>query len=361
MSLPANYSLNPFLRDRDLGADKVTTDDIKGKARADSTSSLDASASLNRQQASQQVGLSRASTNPFKSQTPSTSTVSAPSQTATSPRLPPSRSSVTKTPGLSPLKVPTFHAGQPSSPSSSHRSTRNETPTSTLAPSATIQQSLRAAENASSTKTREDATIHVIRQSTITHVEPQPTSSKPMKHSALIAEVTNAVKEAEASPRPPPRRSGHGPSKSRLPSLAEPYLKETPNANTWSCVDLLQGIPGETPYAMIILNQPITRKDIFLRAWAASEPEIRPPPKTEVWTDRQVNCVSAQMVAQIGYMTALILSNGPGLSPGTDTADIISYLPDLIKGDLDSLRSDVQEYYARRVCRPPFGLSQLIR
>lgn len=56
-----------------------------------------------------------------------------------------------------------------------------------------------------------------------------------------------------------------------MQTLARPILDQDPSVTAWTCVDLIQGLPGPRPYAMIILNQPITRKDIFLRAWAASE------------------------------------------------------------------------------------------
>jgi hypothetical protein len=60
-------------------------------------------------------------------------------------------------------------------------------------------------------------------------------------------------------------------TESRLYELSKPFLDNDPNTISWSRVDLVRGISSssERPTAMIILNQPITRIDIFLRAWSA--------------------------------------------------------------------------------------------
>ena len=55
-------------------------------------------------------------------------------------------------------------------------------------------------------------------------------------------------------------------------SVAQKYQKEEPGIKLWSCTELLKGKrPKDERYAMIILNQPITRKDVCLRAWTTSE------------------------------------------------------------------------------------------
>ena len=148
-----------------------------------------------------------------------------------------------------------------------------------------------AAEYQSSLNKKPESQIQIIRQSS--NLSPQKLSastkrSEPHhKNAELIRRVSTAVKESEQEDTPPapPRRSAPaststsasnaGPtttrSKSKLQTLTRQILDDDPSITPWTCVDLIQGIPGPRPYAMIILNQPITRKDIFLRAWAASE------------------------------------------------------------------------------------------
>ncbi|ORY22966.1 Thiamin pyrophosphokinase, partial [Naematelia encephala] len=68
--------------------------------------------------------------------------------------------------------------------------------------------------------------------------------------------------------------------------------------------------------AMIILNQPITRKDVFVRAWRASEVHLC----ADGGANRLYDIWNADQRA--------------------------SYTPTMIKGDLDSIRSDVKAYYS---------------
>ncbi|KAK8853328.1 thiamine pyrophosphokinase [Kwoniella newhampshirensis] len=79
----------------------------------------------------------------------------------------------------------------------------------------------------------------------------------------------------------------------------------------WTCAELLRG-ESSRRYALIIVNQPI-RKDVLDRVWNA-----------------------AQM--------RLCADGGGNRLYNVDK----SYLPDMIKGDLDSLRPDVREYYESR-------------
>ncbi|KAI9632252.1 thiamine pyrophosphokinase, partial [Dioszegia hungarica] len=71
-------------------------------------------------------------------------------------------------------------------------------------------------------------------------------------------------------------------------------------------------------YATIVLNQPITRDDVFRRAWRASS--------LRICADGGANRLHDHL----------------------NEGEREEYLPDLIKGDLDSLRPDVRRYYADR-------------
>lgn len=82
-------------------------------------------------------------------------------------------------------------------------------------------------------------------------------------------------------------------------------------ARTWTCEELLRG-HATKKYALIIVNQPI-RKDLLQRAWQA---------------------VDIRLCADGGANRLF------------DVDHESQYLPDLIKGDLDSLRPDVQAHYA---------------
>jgi hypothetical protein len=141
--------------------------------------------------------------------------------------------------------------------------------------SALIQSSLSAAAAQSASSRKTGPSLHVIQQSTggssTGSTKPTRTTSS-SRNADLIKRVTEAVKESEEeTPQPPPRRATSSKSKSSIQQLAKPFLEADPDLTPWTCVDLVQGISGERPYAMVILNQPVTRKDIFLRAWSASE------------------------------------------------------------------------------------------
>ncbi|AGV14609.1 thiamine pyrophosphokinase, variant [Cryptococcus neoformans var. grubii H99] len=82
-------------------------------------------------------------------------------------------------------------------------------------------------------------------------------------------------------------------------------------ARTWTCEELLRG-HATKKYALIIVNQPI-RKDVLQRAWQAVDIKL---------------CADG------------------GANRLFDVDHENQYLPDLIKGDLDSLRPDVQAHYA---------------
>jgi hypothetical protein len=144
--------------------------------------------------------------------------------------------------------------------------------------SALIKSSLSAAADHSAASKKQDSSLHVIRQSTGNSTDTSASPQHPTrrvssnKNAELIRRVSDAVKESEReAPLSPPRRSVSLRSKSRIQALARPIREHEPDTTAWTCVDLIQGVPGNRPYAMIILNQPIARKDIFLRAWAASE------------------------------------------------------------------------------------------
>jgi hypothetical protein len=144
-----------------------------------------------------------------------------------------------------------------------------------------IQSSLTAAAAQSASSRKLEPSIHVIRQSTGGSASgPAPVgSTRPSsssRNAELIRRVSEAVKESEEeTPLTPPRRaaslSTKSKSKSKMRQLAKSFLAQDPDLVAWTCVDLIQGLAGEREYAMVILNQPITRKDIFLRAWSASE------------------------------------------------------------------------------------------
>jgi hypothetical protein len=136
-----------------------------------------------------------------------------------------------------------------------------------------MQQSLHAAEHsavllAQANKTsKETPAVQILRKSGDPAIRSRSTSgaSKKMTFTKadLVAQVANAIREVEEVLPPPKRRS-------TFKSAAQKYVKREKDCTMWSVVDLLAG-ERKTRYAMVILNQPITRIDIFKKAWRACE------------------------------------------------------------------------------------------
>jgi len=224
-----------------------------------------------------------ASSNPFRQRIASHSrsiSFALPDPESKPPRLPPRKEASSKKPSS------TIHSYDDSSSSSLHSiaSSSIYPPTSISTPSTLMQKSLVAARSARSCKPKEDYVYHVLRRSSDTsgsingspkasrRADPQADSLGPGRRRTLIAHVNKALKDSEESgPMPPPSRLSSAMESGKLADLARPYLARDPNVRQWSCVDLLSGTAKRKRYAMIILNQPITRKDVFLRAWDASE------------------------------------------------------------------------------------------
>ncbi|OXM77107.1 thiamine pyrophosphokinase [Cryptococcus neoformans Bt63] len=102
-------------------------------------------------------------------------------------------------------------------------------------------------------------------------------------------------------------------------------------ARTWTCEELLRG-HATKKYALIIVNQPI-RKDLLQRAWQAVDIKL---------------CADggANRLFDVDHENQFVaLSLEVPYASYADTRQT-RYLPDLIKGDLDSLRPDVQTHYA---------------
>ncbi|EIW73187.1 hypothetical protein TREMEDRAFT_25042 [Tremella mesenterica DSM 1558] len=196
-------------------------------------------------------------------------------------------------------------------------------------------QSLQAADEAHGRPSNlsRAATIHLVRPSIPTtqpltsssssdnSVQKQPPvrrKSLPLKSNDPRQIVSEALHAAEKEEPPPRRTSGKYQPKESFSIASKRYLEKEPDARIWNCCDLFNGEPSGRKYALIILNQPITRKDVFLRVWNASE---------------------VRYCADGGANRLYDLWNADNRN---------RYLPNMIKGDLDSIRTDVHTYYAQK-------------
>ena len=259
-SLPARFptNTNPFYGD--LGR---ASPEKKPRSKSVAFDASDSSSNSDSDETSvppKVEDLSHSTSNPFRQRQ-----VSVPTIVARPPPIPPRTSTAA---GDSPRR----NKRVPSVSSATSLMSHN---TSGPRASALIQSSLSAAAAQSTTSRNTGPSLHVIQQSTggsSTGATKPSRTARSSRNADLIKRVNEAVKESEEeTPQPPPRRAPTSKSKSRIHQLAKPFLEADPDLTPWTCVDLVQGIPGERPYAMVILNQPITRKDIFLRAWSASK------------------------------------------------------------------------------------------
>ena len=212
------------------------------------------------------------------------------------PPLPPRNPSQALEKARVPLRqVSTTSLSSPSSSSSLNTmdSAALYSPTSRSRPSSLMQQSLRAASDHQRAK-RNELVLNVIHSSSVAprriSKSPQPSSSSSTthspsdssrndpsmmmshpKHAQLITSVARALKQVEFNDsKPPPSRRVPLAPKKQSESLRH-LLENDPDIQYWSCADLLSGAGKKRPYTLVILNQPITRKDVFIRAWNASE------------------------------------------------------------------------------------------
>ncbi|GHJ88046.1 hypothetical protein NliqN6_4448 [Naganishia liquefaciens] len=108
-------------------------------------------------------------------------------------------------------------------------------------------------------------------------------------------------------------------------------MTDSASVHNWTCNGIF-GPAGDSPsFALIVLNQPVTRPDILQRLWQNA--------RVKICADGGGNRL---------HDTLQHLKGGlEGKSQGiVDLRD--AFLPDVIKGDLDSLRPDVQEFYAAK-------------
>lgn len=193
-----------------------------------------------------------------------------------------------------------------------------------------MQQSFAAAANrdAQARRANVPATIQVLRSSEFPPRHDESPPSLPRRD--LVEQVNRAIRESEVDPPPPPphRVVSGGRPKPPTPSPAtasaaftlatEQARAKYPGLKTWPHVGLLSDRPARPAFAVIILNQPITRRDTLLRVWYAS--------------------------------TLRYCADGGAnrLYDALDPEERERMLPTMIKGDLDSIRPDVKAYYASR-------------
>ncbi|KAM0750170.1 putative KEX1 protein [Meredithblackwellia eburnea MCA 4105] len=105
----------------------------------------------------------------------------------------------------------------------------------------------------------------------------------------------------------------------------------TATRKVWESSTLLEK-NAERPNALVILNTPLVHQDLFRKIWAAA---------------------SVRYCADGGANRLFDHFSGAGgaRDGGKDEDERAEFLPDLIRGDLDSLRNDVREYYASKGVR----------
>lgn len=124
---------------------------------------------------------------------------------------------------------------------------------------------------------------------------------------SAIAQVTEALRQQDLGdvPLPPPRRRQSTRTTKHFQQLVRPYLADDPSTKVWSCASFLTASSkrpstgGAKINAVIVLNQPITRKDVFIRVWNACECF-----RISAVADFQVSYVIARMEAPTGSLTS---------------------------------------------------------
>lgn len=309
-SLPAGYSADPF-------RDNPSPSNSPVKTRASSYAGL---------VRSNTVG----SNNPFRTEilTP-VEAMTAPTAVRVGPPLPPRKPSLRRPGTTGPTLPPRQRARGDSLSSMRNFSDGSHEPTSITQPSNIMQQSFEAVAAGEVARRKEESVFQVIRSSS--PMPPPPSkSAPPAGRRDIIDSVTKAVRESESDmvPPPPPQRtvsatrpklaSNPSSSSGAFSTAVEKYRTKYPGLRTWSAVGLFADRPHRASYAMIILNQPITRHDALLRAWAAS--------------------------------TLRYCADGGAnrLYDALDAEERAIMLPTMIKGDLDSIRPEVRAYYVSK-------------
>ncbi|GMK59166.1 hypothetical protein CspeluHIS016_0701810 [Cutaneotrichosporon spelunceum] len=268
---------------------------------------------------------------PLKQDTSQADSTSEPPLRSIGPPLPPRKPSVRR-PG--PALPPRSRVRADSLSSSENQ------PTSNRESSSIMQQSFAAAANRE--QPRRITTMQVLRSSDRRVPPPRPDDAqdiqpRPRRDDSagsnsrrdLVDQVNRAIRESEVDPPPPPPQrvvsaSRPKPTPSPLSAAAaftkaaEEARAKHPGLKTWPHVGLLSDRPSRQAFAMIILNQPITRHDTLMRVWHAS--------------------------------TLRYCADGGAnrLYDALDPDERERMLPTMIKGDLDSIRPEVKAFYASR-------------
>ncbi|SCV68452.1 BQ2448_573 [Microbotryum intermedium] len=147
-----------------------------------------------------------------------------------------------------------------------------------------------------------------------------------------------SVRDQDRASSPPPPIPSSDSAALAAPTSPSPHSTPSRGVKRWRTDTFLSRDDDARPNALIILNTPLVRDELFRKLWAAAS--------VRYCADGGANRLYDAHRLKMPDRAARTSGDDRSTTAHDEKED--DMIPDLIKGDLDSLRNDVRAYYERK-------------